>query len=200
MRTRLHAGRSLTHGEPLRTHIALPHDAFASVVFRHVIRTGQRAVLAPEALIVEMLHDPGDRILLIRIHRTGHHARRIETVMTGCRHMLHHRVCRCPANQQTHVPPRLAFIQTVQRMTRRHARLAARATIEIHVERVLLPRQRSGRRDQTRVIPSLRRCLLVPLGELLDRRQLLLFPQQSLQQRSLVLRRSLHLSRRSLHV
>ena len=66
------------------------------VVLRHVVRAGQRAVLAAEALIVEVLDDAGDRILLVGVHRAAVHARRIEAVMAGRRDgLLHRRLRAC---------------------------------------------------------------------------------------------------------
>ena len=47
-----------------------------------VVRAGERAVLAAEALVVEVLDDPRDRIFLISIDRAGAQTGGVEAVMT----------------------------------------------------------------------------------------------------------------------
>jgi hypothetical protein len=57
------------------------HDPALRVVLRDVVRAGERAVLAADALIVEVLDDAGDRLLLVGADRAADQARRVEAVV-----------------------------------------------------------------------------------------------------------------------
>ncbi len=96
VRTRLDAGRGLAGSDPVRTHVALADDPLAGVEPGGVVRTGQRAVLAADALVVEVPDDPRDRVLLVGIHRAGRQAGRVEAVVTRRRHVLEHRQAGTP--------------------------------------------------------------------------------------------------------
>ena len=109
-------------------------------ILRDVVGTGQRAVLAAEALVVEVPDDPGDRVLLVGVHRAGRQAGRVEAVVAGGRHVLEHRQAGTPPDEQADVAPGFALVEPVERMAGRHARLAARAAVEIDLEGVLLAR------------------------------------------------------------
>ena len=104
----------------------------------HVVRAGERAVLAADALVVEVLDDPGDRVLLVGVDRAAVEAGRVEAVVAGRGHVLEHRQRRRPADEQADVAPGLAVVQPVQRVAGRHARLAARAAVEVDLEGELL--------------------------------------------------------------
>jgi hypothetical protein len=80
------------------------------VEFRHVVRASQRAVLAAEALVVEVLDDPRDRVFLVGIHGAGAQAGRLQAVMTRRGHVLEHRQVRRPADEQADLPPGLAAV------------------------------------------------------------------------------------------
>jgi hypothetical protein len=77
------------------------------------------------------------------------------------------------AHQQADGSPGLGRVQTIHVVARRHAGLAARAGVQVHVEGVLLARARRRRRQQ-RAVASVRRMaqLLVQRGEAVDRRPL----------------------------
>ena len=184
VRTSLDAGRSLTHSQPVRAHVALPDDAFCTVIFRHVVRAGQRAILTAEALIVQVPHDAGHRILFIRVDRAGTHAARFEAVMAGRRDVLHHRFRRRAANKKSNIAPGLLLIEPVQSVAGGHTGFASRTPIEVHVERVLLPGLRSRRRDERRIVLRLirQRTALVYRRELLNRGHLLLLIQQPVEE------------------
>src|SRR5688572_9635861 len=77
--TGLGAGGRFTHHQSLEAHVALPHDAARGRIFRDVVRTLEYAVLATDALVVEMPNNPSDGILFISqnwtaIKTTGIHA------------------------------------------------------------------------------------------------------------------------------
>ena len=151
VRTRLDAGRGFALRQPIAAHVALADDPFGVAVLRRVVRTGQRAVLAPEALVVEMLDDARHRILLIGVDGARVHAGRVEAVVTRGRDMLHHGQALASAVQQPHVAPRFLLLEAVQRMARRDARLAAGAGVQVHVEGVLLAGGRRRRRHERRI-------------------------------------------------
>ena len=125
MRAGLHTRRSLTRRQAVRAHVALTDNPFLTVIFRNIVWAGQSAVLATKTLIVEVLDNPRNGILLVRIDGTRRHAGRIKAVMAGRRDMLHHRVLTRPANQQADVTPRLVVVEPVQRMAGGNTRLAA---------------------------------------------------------------------------
>ena len=151
VRARLHAGRGLPFREPAAAHVALAHDPLRAAVLRRLVGAGQRAVPAAEALVVEVLHDPRDRVLLVGIHGTGVQAGRVETVVAGRRDVLDDRKTPAPAVQQAHVAPGLLLLEAVQRVAGGDARLAARAGVEVHVEGVLLAGGRRRGRQEGRI-------------------------------------------------
>ena len=67
MRTR----RCLAGGEPAVAHVAFADDSETFGKFRNVVRALQNAVAAADALIIEMQHDSGDRILFIGENRAS---------------------------------------------------------------------------------------------------------------------------------
>ena len=81
-----------------------------------------------------------------------------------------------PPITQADVAPRLAFVQPVQGVAGRHAGLAARTSVEVNLERKLLPRARRLGRHQGRVVPALERLVgvRVELREPLDGTQVAL--------------------------
>ena len=87
-RAGLNARGGFADREPIGTHVALANDAQLLVVFGHVIRTFENAILTADALIVEVLDDPGERVLGVGVDGTAEQAGGFETVMAGRRHML----------------------------------------------------------------------------------------------------------------
>ena len=77
----MHAGRLQLVAQPFRTHVALAHDAVGLVVARHFVRALPDAILAPYALVVEVLYDAGDGVFFIGADGASMHAFRIHTVM-----------------------------------------------------------------------------------------------------------------------
>ena len=88
VRAGLHAGRGFAVVQPLAAHVALADDALGRVVLGHVVGAHQRAVLAADALIVEVPHDAGDRVFVVGQRRAAVQARRLQAVMAGGRDVL----------------------------------------------------------------------------------------------------------------
>ena len=186
VRARLHARRRLALREPAGAHVALAHDPLGAAVLRRLVGARQRAVPAPEALVVEMPDDAGHRVLLVRLHRARVHAGRIEAVVAGGRDVLDDGQTPAPAVQQADVAPRLVLLQAVQRMARRDARLAAGAGVEVDFEGVLLAGGGRRRGHEGRVAPAggrpLRVRRVVGAREAVGGGQLL-FPQVAVDER-----------------
>ncbi len=74
------------------------------------------------------------------------------------------------SNEQPDTAPRLAFIQTIERMARRDAGLAAGTSIQVDFERVLLARLRLSEGNETAVGLVDRKVApqIVPVGESFD--------------------------------
>lgn len=140
MRTGLDARRGFADFESARAHVALADDAFLRVILRNIVRTGQCAVLAADALVVKMLHDPRDGVFDIGIDRTTDHARWFEAVMTRCRYVLEEWVAAGASDQQADIPPGFLLVKAVQCVAGGNARLAAGTPIEVDLKCVLLAR------------------------------------------------------------
>ena len=165
VRARLHARGGFAFHEPVAAHVALADDALGAAVLGRLVGTGQRAVLAPEALVIEVLDDARDRVLLVGLHRAGVHAGRVEAVVAGGRHVLDDRQAPAAAVQQADVAPRLFVLEAVEPVTGCDARLAPRAGVQIHVEGVLLAGGRRRRRHERRVASGQgRSCIVGPRG------------------------------------
>ena len=178
---------------------------FAGMILRHVVRAGQRAVLAAEALVVEMLDDAGDGILFVGIHRAGDHARRLEAVVARGRDVLHHRRRARAADEQPDVAPRFVFVEPVERVTGDDARLAAGAAVEVDFEGILLPGP-GRRRGQERCDSGRVQCAslafasslaVVPAAESFDGRERLLLVEQLRSTRVAARRATLRSTQRS---
>src|SRR6185295_18231666 len=134
VRARLHAGGRLAGRQAIAAHVALAHDAALAVELRHLVRAGEHAVLAADALVVQVAHDAGRGILLVRAHRAAVHARRVQAVVAGGRHGLLHGRVAGPAVKQTHAAPGLVVVEAVQAVARGDARLAPGARIQVDAE------------------------------------------------------------------
>ena len=127
---RLHASRRFSGSESPGAHVTLPHDAARFRIFRHIIWALQNAILAADALVIEVTDDPGHRIFVIGVHGTAVHARGIKTVVTRGRDRLLNRFGPCSSEKGANVPPCLPFVQAVQTVARSHTRFATGAGIE----------------------------------------------------------------------
>src|SRR4029453_6895222 len=106
-------------------------------------------------------------------HGATVHARRLDAVVAGGGDVLDDRQGGGAADQQADVAPSLFLVEPVETMAGRHARLAATARIEVHLEGVLLTGAGRGARDQVAVYAGGARPRAVPprlvdAGEPLD--------------------------------
>ncbi len=145
--TRFNACGGLSLCEAVLAHVALSDDAEATVVLGHLIGTGESAILATNALVIEVLNDTCLCVLLVRAHRAPVHARRIEAVVACGRDRLLDRVFGRAAVNHSYRAPRFIMVETVQLIAANHACLAACAGIQIDLEAILLARFRLTERD-----------------------------------------------------
>ncbi len=184
--TGLHAGRRLAHRQTAAAHVALPHDPHFLAVARHVVGTLQHAILAANALVVEVPDDARDGVLFIGQHRAALHAGRFDAVMAGGRDVLDHRGLAAAAGEQAHLSPDFVLVQAVQIMAGGHAGLASGAGIEIDLEGVLLAFLGGIQGNEVAIIAGLQwnGVFFVRTSEALDGR-LLLLPQEHVDEREL---------------
>ena len=76
-RAGLHAGRRFVRREPVVAHVALAHDAAALRVLRHVVGALEHAILAADALVIEVAHDAGLLVLFVGHDRAAIEAGRV---------------------------------------------------------------------------------------------------------------------------
>src|SRR6185436_11929061 len=128
----------LTGGQARAAHVTFAHDAPRLGILRHIVRAHHHAVLAANALVIEMAHDARDRILVVGEHRAAIKARRVNTMMTRRRDDLLKRCAPIGRGQPADAAPGFLLIEPVERMACGYASLAAAALVEVHLERVLL--------------------------------------------------------------
>ena len=174
------ASRSL-HMSHLRTMPRL------RVVLRHLVRAGEHAVLAADALVVEVLDDAGDRVLLVRVHRAAVQARRVEAVVAGGRDVCCTGAWLRAAVQAGRPSRQVSSSSSPFRLWQAatHALQpvqASRSTSKAYCS----PAAGLRERDQRLVAAGGRRVArLVALREALDRGQVALFQQQLADQQAL---------------
>ena len=64
-RAGLDASRRFPNRQPLIAHVAFANDPQPAGIARHVVRAFHDAVLAADALIIQVANDAGNRILLV---------------------------------------------------------------------------------------------------------------------------------------
>ena len=82
-RTGLDAGRGFADREAVIAHVAFADDPERFAVHGHVVRTLERAVLAADALVVQVADDSRLRVLIVGIDRAPCQAARIDAMMAG---------------------------------------------------------------------------------------------------------------------
>ena len=113
VRTGLDTSRRLTDRKTTAAQIAFADDAFLSVILGHVVGTFQNAVLAANALIVQMPDNAGDPVLFIGVDRTTVQAGWIDTVMAGGGDKSLAWFLRSASMKQPDGPPRFIVIQPI---------------------------------------------------------------------------------------
>ena len=79
----MHTRGRFADGEARVTHVALADDAALGGILRHFVRTFHHAILAADALVIEMTHDAGDGVFVVGEHGAAVGAGGIGTVMAG---------------------------------------------------------------------------------------------------------------------
>src|SRR2546425_5017513 len=147
IRTRLHARRCFTGVQTIAAHVALAHDAARRRIFRHFIWARENAVLAADALIVQVTNNPGARVLFIREHGAAREAAGVDAMMARSRDNLLEWIAPIVADQQASLSPGFALVQAVKGMARRDARFATAAFVEVDLESELLSCARQRQRN-----------------------------------------------------
>lgn len=110
----MYARGSFADTKSIDAHVALANDSFGRAVAGNIVWAREHAVLAADALVIEMLNDASFGILFICIDRAAVHTSRLEAVMTCRGNMLYDRVEFVAASQQANVSPDFTFIEPVQ--------------------------------------------------------------------------------------
>ena len=143
----LDASGRFTDCEAIGAHVALAHDAEPLGVMRHFVRTFEHAILATDALIIEVPNNSGEGIFFVSQDRATVQARRIDTVMTSGRDCLLVRQISLIAHEKSDGAPGFIILEAVKSMTGSDAGFAAGAFIQVHFESVLLATGGFGERD-----------------------------------------------------
>jgi len=136
-------------------HIALAHDASFGGILRHIVRAFQDAILATDALVIEMANDPCVRILLVSEHGTTIEAGGVEAMMARGGYGLLIRLDRRASLQQPHGAPGFIIIESVEGMARTNTRFASGAQVQINGKGVLFARAWLSEWYQAMIIASL---------------------------------------------
>src|ERR1043166_2541889 len=81
--TGLHTSRGFSPGEALGAPVAFSDDAAGAGIPRDFVGTHEDAILAADALVIQVADDAGERILVIGQHRAAVGASGIGTMMAG---------------------------------------------------------------------------------------------------------------------
>lgn len=166
-RAGLHASRGLTLGQSVGAHVALAHDAAATVEARHLVGTHEDAVATADALVGKVADDAGVGILLVGVHWAPLEAAGLDTVVARGGHVLLEGLAASGlADEEADRAPRLVGVQPVEAAAGGHTRLTAGADIEVHVGGVLLPvARRRGGHEGPVVARSRQQIVVVVAGE-----------------------------------
>ena len=80
--TGLHTRGCFSVRQALVTHVALAHNPALLGILRYFIGTHEDAVLASDALVVEVADNASKRILIVSEHRTAIETARFDAMMT----------------------------------------------------------------------------------------------------------------------
>ncbi len=131
------AGGGFTFAETAVAHVALADDAEAFAVFRDVVGTLQDAILAADALIIEVADDAGERIFFVGEDGAAVEAGGVGAVVERGRDGLRKRMRVVAADEQADVAPRFLVVEAVERVAGGDAGFAAGAGIQVDLEGVL---------------------------------------------------------------
>src|ERR1044071_6335552 len=134
--TGLHTGRGFSLGEALVAHVAFADDAAGAGIPRHFVGTHEDAILAADALVIQVADDAGERILVIGQHRAAVGASGIGTMMAGGGDRLEMRLGPRAADQEADAAPGLVLVQAVEGVAGGGARRAHRAPVPGVVHRL----------------------------------------------------------------
>ena len=168
VRTGLHARGSFTRGKSLAAHVAFADDASGVGILRHIVGAHQDAILATDALVIEVEDNSGQLILFIREHRTAIEACRVDAMVARRGNELLKRPPPIVAYEHSHVAPCFVIIEPVQRMARRDTGLAATAFIKLNFKRELLPGRRDRQGDEITIPLAGQAVVIVGFREYFD--------------------------------
>lgn len=172
VRAGLGADGRFTHGEAACAHVAFADNAFARGILGHVVRAFEHAILAADALVIEMMNDPGGGIFLVGKNRAARGAGGIDAVVAACGDRL--KVRRFRSMDRADVAPHFVFVEAVERVAGADASFAAGATVEVDDKSVLLAGFGFAERDEFAVALRGRRRGVVIAREAFDRGQVAL--------------------------
>src|SRR5262245_53567485 len=98
-------------------HVALANDPAPRRIFRNIVGAFKDAILADDALVIQMAHDAGIGVLFISENGTAVETGWVEAmVASGCDDLLI-RFCLGSSMQQTDAAPGLVLVKAIERMT-----------------------------------------------------------------------------------
>ena len=112
--TGLSAGGSLADGEALRAHVAFADDAAFLRVLGNFVGALEHAILAADALVIEMANDARDCILLVGQDGAAVQAARVGAMMASGGDSLREGLPPVVADQAADVTPGFAFVEAVE--------------------------------------------------------------------------------------
>src|SRR5207302_4722863 len=136
------------------------------------------------ALVIEMADDAGDGVLVIGEHGAAVEAGGINAMMTGRGDVLLERRAPVGRGELADAAPGFVLVETVERVTRGHARLAPGTFVEVHLEGVLLTGRGRGEREQIAIARGGDRVGVVRAGKSFHRREFALLGEQFVNERA----------------
>jgi hypothetical protein len=174
----LDARRGFANGQAMVAHVALSYDPQATRVLRHLVRTLHDAVLAANALVIQVTNDACKRILLVGKHRAAAQTTGIHAVMAGGGDVLLNGWS--AADEQSDTAPRLAFLEAVERVAGGDAGFATGTFIKLDFKSVLLTVSwaREWNKPTIRLFSGLMAVPIVPVRETIGSRPLAFLGEQ----------------------
>ena len=108
------AGGRFIDSQPVRAHVAFTNDASFVGILGNVIGAFEDAILAPDALVIEMTHDAGAGVFFISQDRAPIEACRINAMMARGGNGLLKPTFVHDAVEQPHLAPGLVLIQSIE--------------------------------------------------------------------------------------